>query len=201
MSRFISAGAIDATTGEPSSTTSTTPPTSTTSTSSTKKSQEWEQVQAQLAAARAGRAASEKRGGGGEPERSLYDVLQANKAAKQAAFEEASRLRNQFRALDDDEIEFLEGVRRRQREEEEREEEEEEEEKKKKGDGDGDGGEDGKGRVVVEEGKAVEKAEGSKVTKADGKDKVEQPAVVAGGTMKKLGGLVAYGSSDEDDDY
>ncbi|KAF2652871.1 hypothetical protein K491DRAFT_662984 [Lophiostoma macrostomum CBS 122681] len=42
--------------------------------------------------------------------KSLYDVLQANKAAKQEAFEEANRLKNQFRALDDDEAEFLDSV-------------------------------------------------------------------------------------------
>lgn len=53
-------------------------------------------------------------------EKSLYEVLQANKAAKQAAFEEASKLKNQFRALDDDEVEFLDGVRERRRAEEER---------------------------------------------------------------------------------
>ncbi|PSR92197.1 NEFA-interacting nuclear protein NIP30, partial [Coniella lustricola] len=45
----------------------------------------------------------------------LYDILQANKAAKQAAFEEASKIKNQFRALDEDEIEFLDEVRARQR--------------------------------------------------------------------------------------
>lgn len=38
--------------------------------------------------------------------------------AKQAAFEEANKIRNQFRALDDDEIEFLDEVKARQREEE-----------------------------------------------------------------------------------
>ncbi|KAK6958390.1 hypothetical protein Daesc_001189 [Daldinia eschscholtzii] len=40
--------------------------------------------------------------------------------AKQAAFEEKARLSNQFRALDDDEIDFLEGVRDERRVEEER---------------------------------------------------------------------------------
>lgn len=40
--------------------------------------------------------------------------------AKQAAFEEQNRIRNQFRALDDDEIEFLHGVRDEKRAEEER---------------------------------------------------------------------------------
>ncbi|KAI9719837.1 MAG: hypothetical protein M1828_006058 [Chrysothrix sp. TS-e1954] len=42
--------------------------------------------------------------------RTLYEVLQANKAAKQEAFEEASKLKNQFRALDDEEVDFLDSV-------------------------------------------------------------------------------------------
>jgi len=37
-------------------------------------------------------------------------VLQANKAAKQEAFEESIRLKNQFRALDEDEVDFLDSV-------------------------------------------------------------------------------------------
>lgn len=41
-------------------------------------------------------------------------------AAKQAAFEEQSKVRNQFRALDDDEIDFLDEVRQKKRMEEER---------------------------------------------------------------------------------
>lgn len=41
-------------------------------------------------------------------------------AAKQAAFEEQNRIRNQFRALDDDEIEFLHGMSDEKRAEEER---------------------------------------------------------------------------------
>jgi hypothetical protein len=39
--------------------------------------------------------------------------------AKQAAFEEQNKIRNQFRALDDDEINFLDEVRERQRQEDE----------------------------------------------------------------------------------
>ncbi|OCL01320.1 hypothetical protein AOQ84DRAFT_401863 [Glonium stellatum] len=42
--------------------------------------------------------------------KSLYEVLQANKVAKQEAFEEANRLKNQFRSLDEDEVEFLDSV-------------------------------------------------------------------------------------------
>lgn len=41
-------------------------------------------------------------------------------AAKQAAFEEANKIKNQFRALDDDEIDFLDEVKARARREEER---------------------------------------------------------------------------------
>lgn len=43
-------------------------------------------------------------------DKSLYEMLEANKAAKQEAFEEATRLRNQFRALDEDEVDFLDSV-------------------------------------------------------------------------------------------
>ncbi|CAI6256823.1 unnamed protein product [Periconia digitata] len=39
--------------------------------------------------------------------KSLFEVLQANKQAKQDAFEEAARLKNQYRALDEDEAGFL----------------------------------------------------------------------------------------------
>ncbi|KAL1306782.1 hypothetical protein AAFC00_005443 [Neodothiora populina] len=42
--------------------------------------------------------------------KSLYETLQANKAAKQDAFEESIRLSNQFRSLDEDEVEFLDSV-------------------------------------------------------------------------------------------
>ncbi|GAW16632.1 hypothetical protein ANO14919_060660 [Xylariales sp. No.14919] len=73
---------------------------------------EWEAVQKDLDEERRRRAEARKRdaeaGAGGE--RSLYEILQANKAAKQAAFEEQNRIRNQFRALDDDEVDFLHGV-------------------------------------------------------------------------------------------
>ncbi|RDW71948.1 hypothetical protein BP5796_07982 [Coleophoma crateriformis] len=52
--------------------------------------------------------------------RSLFETLEANKAAKQEAFEEANRLKNQFRALDEDEVEFLDSVLESTRAEEER---------------------------------------------------------------------------------
>ncbi|KAK8070023.1 N-terminal domain of NEFA-interacting nuclear protein NIP30-domain-containing protein [Apiospora phragmitis] len=90
-------------------------------TSNSKNAAEWARVQAELDAARAQREATRRANteGGGE-EKSLFDVLQANKAAKQAAFEEASRLRNQFRALDDDEVDFLDEVQEKERQEEAR---------------------------------------------------------------------------------
>ncbi|KAJ5489355.1 hypothetical protein N7539_004245 [Penicillium diatomitis] len=42
--------------------------------------------------------------------KSLYEVLQQNKMAKQEEHEEKMRLKNQFRALDEDEVEFLDSV-------------------------------------------------------------------------------------------
>jgi hypothetical protein len=44
--------------------------------------------------------------------------LAANKAAKQDEWEERSRLANQFRALEEDEVLFLDSIRERQDEEE-----------------------------------------------------------------------------------
>ncbi|KAI5466694.1 N-terminal domain of NEFA-interacting nuclear protein NIP30-domain-containing protein [Mariannaea sp. PMI_226] len=82
------------------------------------KSKQWEAVQQELEAERRRREEQRVKAASGEGERSLYDVLQANKAAKQAAFEEQTKLRNQFRALDDDEIEFLDEVREKKRAEE-----------------------------------------------------------------------------------
>ncbi|KID87977.1 NEFA-interacting nuclear protein NIP30 [Metarhizium guizhouense ARSEF 977] len=116
------------------------------------KSTEWEAVQQELENDRKRREEERLKAAAGE-ERSLYDVLQANKggcpfysapffiaisvclgstgrglmahpgpstAAKQAAFEEQNKIRNQFRALDDDEIEFLDEVVAARRKEEER---------------------------------------------------------------------------------
>ncbi|KAI1273200.1 N-terminal domain of NEFA-interacting nuclear protein NIP30-domain-containing protein [Xylaria sp. FL0933] len=83
-------------------------------------SAEWEAVQKDLEEDRRRRAEARKRDVESGGEKSLYEILQANKAAKQAAFEEQNRIRNQFRALDDDEIEFLHGVSDEKRAEEER---------------------------------------------------------------------------------
>ncbi|KAF4510621.1 hypothetical protein G6O67_002497 [Ophiocordyceps sinensis] len=80
---------------------------------------EWEAVQLELEADRKRREEARlKAAAGGE--QSLYDILQANKAAKQAAFEEKHKLKNQFRPLDDDEAGFLDEVRERARLDEER---------------------------------------------------------------------------------
>ncbi|GAP82768.1 putative NEFA-interacting nuclear protein NIP30 [Rosellinia necatrix] len=87
---------------------------------SDKAAVEWEAVQRDLEEERRRRVEARKATVEGSGERSLYEVLQANKAAKQAAFEEQNRIRNQFRALDDDEIEFLHGVSDEKHAEEER---------------------------------------------------------------------------------
>ncbi|KAI0068390.1 hypothetical protein BV25DRAFT_1987176 [Artomyces pyxidatus] len=50
--------------------------------------------------------------------RSLAEKLAANRAAKQEEWEEKTKLANQFRALEEDEIMFLDSVRERQEEEE-----------------------------------------------------------------------------------
>ncbi|OCH95769.1 hypothetical protein OBBRIDRAFT_883710 [Obba rivulosa] len=50
--------------------------------------------------------------------RSLAEKLAANRAAKQEEWEERNKLGNQFRALEEDEIQFLDAVLEKQREEE-----------------------------------------------------------------------------------
>ncbi|XXG98845.1 hypothetical protein Hte_005175 [Hypoxylon texense] len=86
-----------------------------------KKNAEWEAVQRDLEADKRRREEARRAQVEGDGEnRSLFDILQANKAAKQAAFEEQNRIRNQFRALDDDEIDFLDTVLDERRIEEER---------------------------------------------------------------------------------
>lgn len=245
-SRFVSAGAINPSTGEvtavvpapvdtapnppPSSSTTTSssaPPTATTTTPTpTKKQAEWAAIQSQLDAARLAATTASK--AGPEPP-SLYETLQANKAAKQAAHDEALRLRNQFRALDEDEVEFLADVREAKRAEEERvrreteeglkafregrvvsRDEEEEEEgweggwgvggggKRRRGKGEGAEGRKRRGVVGVlgRKGGGDGKGEGSGEKK---EERTTKPAVVAAESVKKPGGLVDYGSSDDDD--
>ncbi|KAL2758803.1 hypothetical protein ACRALDRAFT_2026259 [Sodiomyces alcalophilus JCM 7366] len=129
-SRFVSRGRIDAETGEEVSQSSaageaTGVPAASSShdgggRGTGKSSAEWEAVQRELEAERRRRDEARAKAVNEGGEQSLYDILQANKAAKQAAFEEQHKIRNQFRALDDDEIDFLDDVMMRQREEEER---------------------------------------------------------------------------------
>jgi len=85
MSRFVSGGTAD----EP-----------------VQRDDAWIKAQQEIEAKRREKEEQNQQGGG----KSLYETLEANKAAKQEAFEEASRLRNQFRALHDDEVEFLDSV-------------------------------------------------------------------------------------------
>ncbi|RFU75955.1 nefa-interacting nuclear nip30 [Trichoderma arundinaceum] len=85
-----------------------------------KKDAEWEAVRHELEEDRRRREEARTRAVEEGGQQSLYDILQANKAAKQAAFEEQNKLKNQFRALDDDEIEFLDEVRAKEKAEEAR---------------------------------------------------------------------------------
>ncbi|CAJ2512599.1 Uu.00g007180.m01.CDS01 [Anthostomella pinea] len=85
-----------------------------------KKNTEWEAVQKELEAQRQQREQARKANVEGGGEQSLHDILQANKAAKQAAFEEQNRIRNQFRALDDDEVDYLDSIKDARKMEEDR---------------------------------------------------------------------------------
>ncbi|TLD11378.1 hypothetical protein PgNI_06509 [Pyricularia grisea] len=116
MSRFVSAGAIDAATGEAMGADEQQQG----GEAGSSRKQEWSAVSRELDEQRKRREEEARRNAeeGGEP--SLFAILQANKAAKQAAFEEANKIKNQFRALDEDEIEFLDEVAAAKRAEEER---------------------------------------------------------------------------------
>ncbi|PGH15596.1 hypothetical protein AJ79_02378 [Helicocarpus griseus UAMH5409] len=72
----------------------------------TERDDEWLKAQQELEAERRRKAEEGKQDGG----KSLYEILQHNKAAKQEAFEESIKLKNQFRSLDEDEVEFLDSV-------------------------------------------------------------------------------------------
>ncbi|KAJ5212547.1 uncharacterized protein N7498_004193 [Penicillium cinerascens] len=67
---------------------------------------EWLRAQRELEEERRRKAEIGKQTDG----KSLFEVLEQNKMAKQEAFEEKARLKNQFRALDEDEVEFLDSV-------------------------------------------------------------------------------------------
>ncbi|KAL2267098.1 hypothetical protein VTJ83DRAFT_4375 [Remersonia thermophila] len=127
-SRFVSAGAINPATGDA---VAAAPPPSTASqpaksAKEAEKQAAWAAATASLEAARQHRLQQQQQlqqqhQPGAPEQRSLYDILQANKLAKQEAQAEALKLKHQFRGLDEDEAAFLEGLReRRAREEEER---------------------------------------------------------------------------------
>ncbi|KAH6856346.1 N-terminal domain of NEFA-interacting nuclear protein NIP30-domain-containing protein [Chaetomium sp. MPI-CAGE-AT-0009] len=206
-SRFVSAGAINAATGEaappsnpnpnPAPTTTTTspppphqpPPPTTTQPpkDQTPKQAAWAEATAQLEADRRRREEARQAQAQNSQQSSLYDVLQANKAAKQAAFDEAHRLRNQFRALDDDEVEFLDEVRLRKRREEEQARREVEDGLRAFRDAQRRGG----GAGEEEEGDGLEEGEGAPAP----------PVPVAAKSTAKPGGLlVDYGSDDDEED-
>ncbi|KAJ5766977.1 uncharacterized protein N7511_004593 [Penicillium nucicola] len=67
---------------------------------------EWLKAQQELEEERRRKAEIGKQDDG----KSLFEVLERNKMAKQEAFEEKSRLKNQFRSLDEDEVDFLDSV-------------------------------------------------------------------------------------------
>ncbi|KAL2043647.1 hypothetical protein N7G274_003954 [Stereocaulon virgatum] len=84
-SRFVSGGTID---------------------NPVERDDEWLKAQQEIEANRRRKEEESQQQGG----RTLYEVLQSNKAAQQEAFEESIKLKNQFRNLDEDEIEFLDSV-------------------------------------------------------------------------------------------
>ncbi|ETI22109.1 hypothetical protein G647_06181 [Cladophialophora carrionii CBS 160.54] len=63
----------------------------------------WLKAQQEVQSSKEPRSTEEGKQEGGK---SLYEVLQANKGR----FEEAARLKNQFRALDEDEVDFLDSI-------------------------------------------------------------------------------------------
>ncbi|KAL3473802.1 N-terminal domain of NEFA-interacting nuclear protein NIP30-domain-containing protein [Aspergillus californicus] len=67
---------------------------------------EWRRVQRELEDERKRKAELGKQDDG----KSLFEVLERNKMAKQEAFEEKIKLKNQFRSLDEDEVEFLDSI-------------------------------------------------------------------------------------------
>ncbi|KAF9885956.1 hypothetical protein FE257_012131 [Aspergillus nanangensis] len=67
---------------------------------------EWLRAQNELEDERRRKAELGRQDGG----KSLYEVLEQNKMAKQDAFEEKVKLKNQFRSLDEDEIDFLDSI-------------------------------------------------------------------------------------------
>ncbi|KAF8542710.1 N-terminal domain of NEFA-interacting nuclear protein NIP30-domain-containing protein [Trichophaea hybrida] len=139
-----------------------------------------------------------------EDTRSLYEILQSNKARKQEEFEEKLKFKNQFRALDEEDVEFLDSVLDGQRRVEmerkravegeverfreaqlvvERRDGEEEGEEGEKWGKRKRGGEKRKGSLVAE-GKKVEEEE--KVEKGEGKAEKEEGAEAGKAEKKKV---------------
>ncbi|KAL6717836.1 hypothetical protein ACLMJK_003921 [Lecanora helva] len=81
----------------------------------TERDDDWLRAQQEIEANRRRKDEANWQEGG----KTLYEVLQNNKAAKQEAFEEATKLKNQFRNLDEDEVEFLDSVLESTRKQEE----------------------------------------------------------------------------------
>ncbi|KAK6539730.1 hypothetical protein TWF694_009931 [Orbilia ellipsospora] len=79
----------------------------------------WAAADAAIKAARERAASSSGLIGSQDGGKSLFEVLQANKARKQEEFEEKLKFKNQFRSLDEGEIEFLDSIVSEQRAEEE----------------------------------------------------------------------------------
>nr|POE54907.1 hypothetical protein CFP56_64580 [Quercus suber] len=73
----------------------------------TERDDAWVQAQQQLDAKHLARLDAAKQDGASK---SLYETLQANKAAKQEAFDEKIKLSNQFQSLNEDEVAFLDEV-------------------------------------------------------------------------------------------
>ncbi|KAI9768351.1 MAG: hypothetical protein M1840_004959 [Geoglossum simile] len=92
-SGFVSAGTVDASDGQDVP-------------ESDAKSDEWARAQQEIEESRKRREEASRQESG----KSLFEVLEANKVRKQEAFEESIRLKNQFRSLDEDEVEFLDSV-------------------------------------------------------------------------------------------
>ncbi|CAF9926406.1 MAG: hypothetical protein ALECFALPRED_003435 [Alectoria fallacina] len=72
----------------------------------TERDDEWLKAQQEIEANHRRKEEGSRHEGG----KTLYEVLQGNKAAKEEAFQESIKLRNQFRNLDEDEVEFLDSV-------------------------------------------------------------------------------------------
>ena len=109
-SRFVSAGTASASSASP---TQKSPP------QQTARDAEWAAARSNIEQNRIARAEAASNPDSNDG-KTLYEILQANKAAKQEAFEESIKLKNQFRALNDEEVDFLEETRERERAEEDK---------------------------------------------------------------------------------